>query len=134
MSVVEECYRGSQVRVFRLNREAAIAALRDGARVLLAERPEVLEVRLFGSLRKGQAGPGSDADVLIILEGSAKSFIDRIPDYARYLSVSGLGCDVFPYTQAELARLRRERNAFAETAWSEGELLASRGAGSEPAP
>src|SRR5688572_14403027 len=80
LSAVEEYYRGRQVRVFRLKREAILPELENRARRLLAERPEVLEVRLFGSLIKGNAGPGSDADILIVLSESEKSFLDRIAD------------------------------------------------------
>ena len=126
LSAVEECYRGSQVRVFRLNRETVLSALAARARQLLEERPEVREIRVFGSLVKGTAGPGSDADILIALTDSDKPFLDRIPDYARFLAGIGIACDIFPYTRAELARLRRERNAFAATAWRESRILASR--------
>lgn len=126
MSAVEECYRGSQVRVFRLKREAILPALENRAQRLLAERPEVLEIRLFGSLVKGNAGPGSDADILIVLSESEKPFLDRIPDYARFLAGIGVGCDVFPYTQAELARLRGEESHFAEAVLRESRVLAVR--------
>jgi hypothetical protein len=50
LSAVEECYRDRQVRVFRLERDTILRELESRARRLLAERPEVLEVRLFGSL------------------------------------------------------------------------------------
>jgi uncharacterized protein len=128
LSAVEECYRGRQVRVFRLNRDAILAALETRARLLLHERPEILEVRLFGSLVKGNAGPGSDADILLVLQDTPNAFADRIPDYARYLAGTGVSCDVFPYTRAELTRLRGEGNRFAEAVWHESRLLASRAA------
>ena len=124
MSVVEECYRGSQVRVFRLNREAALASLRRRAQALLVERAEVREVRLFGSLKDDRAGPGSDADILIILANSSVSFPERIPVYAAYFSGIGLPCDVFPYTTRELAS-----NHFAAEAASHSAVLATRSPG-----
>jgi predicted nucleotidyltransferase len=116
-----------------LNRDAVLAALETRAQRILEERPEVLEIRLFGSLVKGNAGPGSDADVLVVLHDTPKSFPDRIPDYASYLAGTGIGCDVFPYTRTELARLRGQGNRFAETAWKESRLLASRAADRTPA-
>jgi predicted nucleotidyltransferase len=126
LSVVEECYRGSQVRVFRLRRQAILQALEEAAHRLLAERPEVLEVRMFGSLAKGNAGPGSDADILLVLSESNKPFVDRIPEYARFMTAIGIACDIFPYTRAEFAQLRAEGNHFAETICSESRVLASR--------
>ncbi len=126
LSAVEECYRGKHVRVFRLRRDALLAALEKRARSLLDERPEVLQLRLFGSLVTGRAGPGSDADVLIVLSESEKPFLDRIPDYARFLAGIGVGCDLFPYTQAELADLRRQRSRFIDDAWRDSRVLASR--------
>lgn len=126
MRAVEECYRGRQVRVFRLNRDAVLERLEACARTLVDERPEVLQVRLFGSLARGTAGPGSDADILIVLRDSTRPFLDRIADYARYLTGAGLGCDLFPYTVAELERLRHEGRGFAETAWTTSRLLAAR--------
>jgi predicted nucleotidyltransferase len=114
------------VRVFRLKREAILPALENRALRLLAERPEVLEVRLFGSLIKGNAGPGSDADILIVLSESAKPFLDRIPDYARFLTGIGVGCDIFPYTRAELASLLDEQSHFAAGALRESRVLAVR--------
>lgn len=126
MSAVEECYRGSQVRVFRLRRQAILPALEQAAHRLLAARPEVVEVRVFGSLVKGHAGPGSDADILLVLSESEKPFLDRIPDYARFLTGIGIACDIFPYTRAEFAHLRGEGNHFAETIWRESHVLATR--------
>ena len=126
MRAVEECYRGKQVRVFRLRRDEVLAALERLARHLLESRPEVLEVRLFGSLATGNAGPGSDADILIVLRDATSAFLERIPLYASYLTGAGVSCDVFPYTRGELARLRREGHRFAEAARRGSRLLAAR--------
>jgi hypothetical protein len=38
----------------------------------------------------------------------------------------GLGVDEFPYTQEQLARMRRERNAFVKQALTEGVVLFER--------
>lgn len=114
------------MRVFRLKREAILSALEAAARRLVAERPEVLEVRLFGSLARGDAGPGSDADILIVLSETERPFLERIPDYARALAGAGIGCDVLPYTRTELARLRHAEGSFADTACRESRVLAAR--------
>ncbi len=123
---VEECYRGSQVRVFRLDRGGVIARLAEGARRMVAERPEVVEVRLFGSLARGEARPGSDADLLIVLLETTVPFLDRSPPLHSYLSEAGVGCDILAYTQTELERLRSEGNALVRAVDAEGILLARR--------
>jgi predicted nucleotidyltransferase len=112
--------------VFRLNREALVSRLRRLAQDLLDARSEVQQVRLFGSLARGTAAPGSDADILIVLADSSRSFVDRIGEYGRFLSGTGLACDVLAYTEHELARLRQDGNAFIHTAWDEGIVLAER--------
>jgi predicted nucleotidyltransferase len=80
---VAERYRGSRVRVFALDCQSIIAALRARAARLVAEDPDVIEVRLFGSLAAGQAKPGSDADIWILLERSSLSFVERTASFGK---------------------------------------------------
>jgi predicted nucleotidyltransferase len=96
--------------VFRLDRAATIARLRDRARALLDSRPDVLEVRLFGSLARGEAGPGSDADLFVIVRDTALSPLERTADLMRYFTGIGIGCDVIVHTESEL-RLLADRSA-----------------------
>jgi predicted nucleotidyltransferase len=128
---VKECYRGRSVRVFRLDREGTVARLRERARSLLEQRPDVIEVRLFGSLARGAACPGSDADLFVILRNGARPFIERIPDLARYFEGVGIGCDVIAYTESEYAALVERHDAFARAVLDEGIPLARRDAVSE---
>ena len=67
MRSVEECYRGRNVRVFRLDRAGVLARLRERARRVLERRADVVEIRLFGSFARGEACPGSDADLFVVL-------------------------------------------------------------------
>ena len=60
----------SSVRVRYLDRDAVLASLRELATRLGAERPEIQEIRLFGSLARGQRNPFADADLLIVLDAS----------------------------------------------------------------
>jgi len=123
---VEECYRGRSVRVFRLDREGTLARLRRRARTLLEQRPDVLEVRLFGSLARGEARPGSDADLFIVLRDGAPPFLDRIPDLTRYFAGLGIGCDVIAYTESECRALAERHDGFARAVLDEGMPLARR--------
>jgi predicted nucleotidyltransferase len=119
---VVECYRGRDVRVFRLD-DDVLTRLRARAEELLAQEPRVVEVRLFGSLARGDAHPGSDADVLVVVQDVAGPFRDRIPAIARYFTGVGVGCDVLVYTEEERARLA---GRFARAVLEEGILLAAR--------
>lgn len=124
MSGVRESFSSNRVRVFRLDTERVLSGLRARATRLAGERPEVLEVRLFGSLMRGDALPGSDADVLIVVSASDQPFRDRLPTYAPFFEGAGVSCDLFVYTARELAD--GDARAFANRARAEGLLLASR--------
>lgn len=126
MQSVEECYRGRSVRVFRLDREGTLGRLRERARRLIELRDDVLEVRLFGSLARGDAGPGSDADLFIVVRDGAPAFLERIPDLARHFAGLGIGCDVMAYTESERHALANRRDAFARAVLEEGVVLAQR--------
>lgn len=130
MRSVEECYRARNVRVFRLDADGTVARLRARALALLERAPEVVEVRLFGSLARGQASPGSDADLFLVVHDGAGPFLDRIPPLARAFEGAGIGCDVIVYTESERAALALKKDAFARAVLDEGLTLASRS--SEP--
>ena len=126
MKSVEECYRGRNVRVFRLDRQGVIARLRERARELLERRADVVEVRLFGSLARGDAHPGSDADLFIVLRDGAGSFLDRLTPLARMFEGVGVGCDVIAFTESEARASRTRGDAFSRAVFDEGVTLATR--------
>ena len=110
------------VRVFWLDRTETIAKVREAAERMVHQYPEVQRVILFGSLSRGNAVPGSDADVLVILRSSDLRFLDRS---ARYrLEDLGIGADVFAYTQEEVDVMLAEGNAFLSEALRSGKELA----------
>lgn len=123
---VEECYRGNKVRVFRLDCDGVLERLRACARSLMDSDPNVLEVRVFGSFARGEARPGSDADVFIVVRDSPVPFLERIAPFARHFSGLGIGCDVIVYTEGERAALRRRGDRFAKAVLEEGVILATR--------
>ena len=77
MRAVEECYRSEDVLIFRLDRAGVLARLRRAAERAIAERLELLNVILFGSLARGDAGPGSDADLMLIVSETLSPFNER---------------------------------------------------------
>lgn len=68
---------------------------------LLSAHPEIAEVIVFGSFMEGTYAPGSDLDVLLVLDRADRPVRDRIP---LYLPGSfPVGVDLFPYTRDEIA-------------------------------
>lgn len=126
MRSVDELYRGKHVRVFALDAERARARLEECARALLRGDPEVEEVRLFGSLARGEAHPGSDADLLVVLRTSRLPFLDRGAEVLRHFAGAGIGCDVLAYTRDEIERMRAEGNPLIRAIDAESVSLAVR--------
>jgi len=53
------------VTVFSLDRQLAIERLTTAAVALAGMEPEVIDIHLIGSLARGDAVPGSDADLVV---------------------------------------------------------------------
>jgi len=75
---------------------------------------------LFGSLARGNVGPWSDID-LILVKDTDKRFLDRLDEFYGGV-LPDLPVDVLVYTPEEFARLSRER-AFVRRALKEGVVL-----------
>ena len=109
------------------DRETLIEKLKRIAAQMLEDFDEVEEVILFGSLARGDDGIDSDADVLIVLKGSPYGrYFDRIPRYARAFLEFDTDVDVFPYTRAELDRMKEDENLFIMSILEEGISLIKR--------
>ena len=113
----------ASVKVFWLDRPRLIARLKRAAQALSEQHPEIEQIVLFGSLARGDAVPGSDADLLIVVRHSTEPFLDRAVRY-RPADV-GVGVDVVAYTREELAALLEEGNAFVRQALRDGMVLVS---------
>ncbi len=107
-----------------INRDEILNLLQILAKELLAEKEDILEVSLFGSLVRGNYSPRSDADIYILLKEEPKTFIDRIPEFLDHFSNVGLPVEVFPYTTEEIEKL--SDNPFIQTIQKEKLILASR--------
>ena len=98
-SAVQECYFDS-VRIFWLD---SVGILEDLKRQIpkISRYPEISEVWLFGSMAELRAVPGSDVDILIIIDESDVRMIDRIERFQDLFEPIGIGIDIFPYTHDE---------------------------------
>ena len=90
-------------------------------RALKIRRPEIERAVLFGSLQRGDAVPGSDADVLLVLHTTDSPFSERAAAY-RPEGV-GIPVDLFVYTRAELDDMLADGNRFVSRALAEGRDL-----------
>lgn len=91
--------------------------LKQAVQRLAMRHPEIEEVWLFGSLARGEAVPGSDADIVIVLAESTLPFLQRCAYYQP--DFYGVGVDVLAYTQAELISMQAAGNLFLQRVQSE---------------
>ena len=80
------------------------------AATFAAARPEIVEIRLFGSLARGTVNPYADADLLVVLDATDLPFRDRLPRYKPMGSPVPL--DVTVCTREELSRELTAGNRF----------------------
>ncbi|HZD56052.1 MAG TPA: nucleotidyltransferase domain-containing protein [Anaerolineales bacterium] len=92
----------SSVKIISLDREKLLANLRRIADTIKREHPEVIEVRLFGSLARGDQTGTSDADILVLLDNTNENDPHRrILTFLPYFDL-GRGVDLLVYTRNEL--------------------------------
>jgi predicted nucleotidyltransferase len=95
------------------------AAVERWARRMAARRPETARVGYFGSYARGDWGPGSDVDLVVIVRAADQPFLRRALGWdATDLPVPA---DVVVYTEAEWGALdpgtRFARTLAHETVW-----------------
>ncbi|MCL6557382.1 MAG: nucleotidyltransferase domain-containing protein [Firmicutes bacterium] len=109
----------NSVKVFWLDQDKLLTEIHKVAVRIGQADENVKKIILFGSLVEKRAVPGSDADILIILEKDSKAFMDRISEWSERFVVD-FPVEVFPYTQKEL------NNAIALKAMKKGIVLFER--------
>jgi predicted nucleotidyltransferase len=88
-----------------------------------AIRPE--KIILFGSWARGERGPHSDIDLLIIQE-SDLSCPQRYAQVRRLFWGMGVAMDILVYTPEEFARYQSVAGSFTHTVAREGKVLYAR--------
>lgn len=97
--IVEESLNSA--RVFWLDHERLLREIYQRARQLAEQEDNIVKIVLFGSVAEKRGVPGSDVDILIVLKGDSKSFLERIAEWSEKLSLD-FPTEVFPYTEQEL--------------------------------
>lgn len=109
----------SSVRIISLDRDELLARLRDMAARLQAEHPEVIEVRLFGSLARGDQTGTSDVDILIVLDRTGEQDPHRrILTFMPHFDLTR-GADILVYTRQELESRLSHQDRFMRRIWAE---------------
>lgn len=109
------------VQIFWLDRPEILNRLQRAVKDLANRHPEIEQVVLFGSLARGGAVPGSDADLLLVLRDSEEPFLERSVRYRP--AEIGVDMDLVVYTRQELDQLLADDNAFVAQALKEGLVL-----------
>jgi len=94
------------------------AAVRDWANRMAVSKPEVLRIGYFGSYARGDAGVGSDLDVIAVVASAAPRFEHRRRGWET--TAVPVPVDLLVYTEDEFARLRSRRLSDVlahETVW-----------------
>lgn len=94
-----------------------LAAARAWTRAAAGERPDVLRIGCFGSYARGDAGVGSDLDLVAIVRRSDDPFLFRS---ARWpVERLPVPAELLVYTQDEWDRLMASETRFARVLTSE---------------
>jgi predicted nucleotidyltransferase len=91
----------------------------------IAEGVHPQKIILFGSWARGERGPHSDIDLLVIQE----SDLPRLRRYAQVRRLfwgMGLPMDILVYTPEEFARYQSVPGSFTHTVANEGKVLYER--------
>ena len=95
------------VKAISLNREGVLRRLKEVAEEASRIFPSIVEVRLFGSLAKGEETGISDADLLIVIEGEKENPIERMKPYFSFFSDRlDIGIDMIVATKQEADSLK----------------------------
>ncbi|MGY0778901.1 nucleotidyltransferase domain-containing protein [Azospirillum argentinense] len=99
--------------------EAAVAFLRD--RLVSRLRPRM--VWLFGSRARGDARPGSDFDILVVMPDGLSEAAYSHRAVAEPLVACGLGYDVVPCSWSDFEAERNLQGSLVNRTVTEGRLL-----------
>jgi len=107
------------VKIISLNRTELLTQLRHITRRIKTAHDNVQDIRVFGSVARGDYVGTSDVDILIILaEPTVENFIERPLTFYRYFTLA-IGVDLLVYTAAELER----GNAFLTQIYAESQSI-----------
>lgn len=116
----ERSSNSAEVKVFKIDRDSVIKKVKDYAASLVADGL-AKTIILFGSFARGDYGPFSDVDLLIIVEKTEKKPAERILPYLN----PSLPFDVEPrvLTEQEFLEMARNKRMFVKEILENGVFL-----------
>jgi len=114
------------VKIIYPDRDALLNQIGQIIRRIKTQHPEVVAVRLFGSLARGDYTATSDADLIIVLSHCMENDPHRrILTFLPYFDLR-YGVDLLVYTQSEIESRLNEGDPFLQRVWQEStEISAS---------
>jgi predicted nucleotidyltransferase len=95
------------VKAISLNRESVLRRLKEIVEEASRAFPEIVEVRLFGSLAKGEETGLSDVDLLIVTERGKENPVERMKPYFSFFSDRmDIGVDMIVATEREAESIK----------------------------
>ncbi len=111
------------VKTISIDRNKVIEILRAVAVRIGELHPEVVSVRLFGSIARGDQVGTSDVDVLIVLhEGEEGDPLEWVRRYYPYFDFP-LPVDLLVYSEGQVSRRLNSKDPWFEQVWRECLLL-----------
>ncbi len=101
----------NSVSLIAINRDALLSSLKEISVKLKCENPNIKEIRLFGSIAKGEQTGKSDVDILIIVSSSDTPIVLRSVKYRKYFDIE-IPVDIIVYTENELNIMLKQGNKF----------------------
>ena len=95
------------VKAIWLDRDGILRKLYDLSRETLAVFPEIMEVRLFGSLAKKEETGLSDIDIFLLIESEEENPIERMkPYFSFFCDKLDIAVDMITATKSEMENFR----------------------------
>jgi predicted nucleotidyltransferase len=88
----------------------------------IVESCHPLRIILFGSHARGNAGPDSDVDLLVVMTPNGSKRKQAVAIY-RLLAGVGLSKDIIVATPEEMERYRNVPGTVIRSVWEEGKVL-----------
>jgi len=95
------------VKAVYLDRKKALQRIREVSAQAAGKFPEIMEIRLFGSLAKGEETGLSDIDIFLLVESAEKNPIERMKPYFMFFSEKlEIALDLIVSTEGEKASFK----------------------------
>lgn len=110
------------VRLISIDKEELFKSLKNIARAVKEDNAEVLDIRMFGSVAKGEDTGKSDVDIVITISDSDEDIFHRSLKFRRYFDIE-VPVDVLVYTKNEMDEMLKQGNYFIKGILRDGTLL-----------